>query len=256
MEAKPITIIYEDDDLLVVNKPARITVNRAETTKHEQTIQDWAEEKIGIIYKEAHIKYGEEGYSPIVEFSQRGGVVHRLDKETSGALILAKNAESFVELQKQFREREVEKVYKALAHGKISPEEGEISVPVGRLPWNSKQFGIIPGGKESKTNYKVIGYYKAQKTKELFSFIELYPHSGRTHQIRVHLKYIGHPIFADYLYAGRKTARNDRKILPRVFLHASQISIMHPVTKKKMTFVSDLPDELKIILTGFLHKES
>lgn len=248
MEESPIIILYEDEDLLIVNKPAGITVNRAETTRHELTIQDWAEKQIGIEYKEAPIKYGEEGYSPIVEFSQRGGIVHRLDKETSGVLVLAKNPEAFVALQQQFREREVKKVYRALAHGEITPTEGEINVPVGRLPWNKKSFGIVPGGKESKTVYKRLETYENPKTKEVLSFLELYPHSGRTHQIRVHLKYIGHPIFADFLYAGRKTSRNDRKILARVFLHAAKLSLHHPTSKKMLTFESLLPPELQHVL--------
>lgn len=252
----PIVILYEDNDLLVIDKPAGITVNRAETTKHEVTIQDWAEEKIGIEYKEATIKFGEEGYSPIVEFAQRGGIVHRLDKETSGVLVLAKNAETFVSLQQQFREREVKKIYRALAHGELTLTEGEINVPVGRLPWNKKSFGIVPGGKESKTAYSLLEIYQNPKAKEVLSFLELYPQSGRTHQIRVHLKYIGHPIFADFLYAGRKTARNDRKILSRVFLHAAKLSLLHPKSQKMLTFESPLPQELQHVLDTDLVKRS
>lgn len=246
-----ISIVYEDADLLIVDKPAGITVNRAETTKHEITIQDWAEEKIGITYSE-EVVTKEEGGEYGSDFYKRGGVVHRLDKETSGILILAKNQTAFDNLQMQFRERTVKKAYQAFAHGKITPKEGEINVPVGRLPWNRKQFGIVPGGRESKTLYKVLSYYKNPKNKELFTFIELYPHSGRTHQIRVHLKYIGHPIFSDFLYAGRKTARNDRKLLERVFLHAAKISFLHPRTQKVLSFESPLPKELSNLLESFI----
>ena len=242
-----ITIIYEDEDLIVIDKPAGITVNRAETTKNEMTVQDWAEQYLAIKYQE-NVKFGEDGWKAENDFYQRGGTVHRLDKETSGVLVLAKNPTAFVEMLRQFREREVKKVYVALAHGKLEPTEGEINVPVGRLPWNKKQFGILPGGKESKTIYKVLNYYRDQKNKEILSLVELYPHSGRTHQIRVHLKYIGHPIFADFLYAGRKTSRKDRNILPRVFLHASKIAFTHPVSKKLMEFESPLPKELQEVL--------
>jgi len=192
-------------------------------------------------------------YDPVQEFINRGGVVHRLDKETSGILLLAKNPEAFIELQRQFKEREVKKVYQALAHGKV-PQEGEINVPVGRLPWNRKQFGIVPGGRESKTEYKVLATYENPKDKEILSLVELYPQSGRTHQIRVHLKYIGHPIFADFLYAGRKTARKDRNILPRVFLHAAKISFSHPKTHETMTFESPLPIELRELLDKLYNK--
>lgn len=243
-----IPILYEDDDLLVIDKPAGITINRAETTKHETTVQDWSEKHIGITYHLSEKKFGDEGWKAEDDFYGRGGVVHRLDKETSGVLVLAKNPECFVELLRQFREREVKKVYQALAHGKV-PLEGEISVPVGRLPWNRKQFGILPGGRESKTTYKVLQYYKNSKTKEILSLVELYPQSGRTHQIRVHLKYIGHPIFSDFLYAGRKTARDDRKELERVFLHAASLSLTHPKTKEPVSFNSPLSPELQ----GFIN---
>src|SRR5688572_24099945 len=151
------SILFEDDNLVVIDKPAGITVNRADTTKNETTVQDWAEEKYGIKYtqdlgsEKSATETGEQTWDPVVEFYKRGGVVHRLDKETSGCLILAKNPESFVALQKQFKERTVKKVYQAFAHGAIKPEEGEINVPVGRLPWNRKSFGIVPGGRESKT---------------------------------------------------------------------------------------------------------
>ncbi|HSA83568.1 MAG TPA: RluA family pseudouridine synthase [Patescibacteria group bacterium] len=247
-----IRVIFEDDEILVIDKPAGITVNRAETTRHETTVQDWAEETLKIKYQRSNLKYGDEGWTPEIDFSQRGGIVHRLDKETSGVLVLAKTPQVFVELLRQFREREVKKEYQALAHGKLQPEVGEINVPVGRLPWNRKQFGIVPGGRESKTLYKVLAYYQEQKKKEIFSFVELYPHSGRTHQIRVHLKYIGHPIFADFLYAGRKTARDDRKVLERVFLHAAKLSFTHPTKKESVTFSSPLPVELISVLDGLL----
>lgn len=248
-----ITIVYEDEDILIVDKPAGITVNRAETTKDDPTVQEWAENHMGIDKDNIPVnkKFGEEGWDPKLDFYSRGGVVHRLDKETSGILILAKNPESFVELLKQFRERTVKKVYIAFAHGLIEPQEGEISVPVGRLPWNTSKFGILPGGKESKTLYKVVDTYQNDKTKEKLSLVEMYPQSGRTHQIRVHLKYINHPIFADFLYAGRKTSRTDRKVLPRVFLHAAKISFIHPSTQKEVTFEATLSPELTACLRHF-----
>jgi len=247
-----IPIIFEDDELVVINKPAGVTVNRAETTKNEQTIQDWAEEYIGITYKISTIKYGDPEWTPEIEFQARGGIVHRLDKETSGVLIIAKTPSAFVESQKQFREREIKKTYLALAHGIISPKEGEINVPVGRLPWNRNRFGVLPGGRESKTLYTVIDYYQSPSAKEKLSFLELYPQSGRTHQIRVHLKYINHPIFADFLYAGRKTARADRRFLSRVFLHAAKISFLHPSTHQQVTYEAPLADELQTLLESLV----
>jgi len=234
-----ITTLYEDEDFLVIDKPAGIVVNKSITTTNLQTVQEWAEKKLDISgNKQADIS----------DFYNRGGIVHRLDKETSGILIIAKNVKAFDAIQKQFKDRFVKKTYIALAHGKITPETGEINVPVGRLPWSRKQFGIFPGGRESKTLYKVLMFFLDKTTKEQLTLVELHPQSGRTHQIRVHLKYIGHPIFSDFLYAGRKTARRDRKVLERVFLHASNISFMHPVTGKEVSFESPLPKELKEFL--------
>lgn len=245
-------IIFEDKDLLIVDKPAGITVNRAETTKGEMTVQDWVEKELrletGELRNEDIKKFGEEGWTPEQDFYLRGGIVHRLDKETSGVLIIAKTPEAFVSLQKQFRERTVKKVYQALAHGVVEPLEGEISVPVGRLPWSRNKFGIIPGGRESKTLYKVLQIYQDPKTKEKLSLVELYPQSGRTHQIRVHLKYINNPIFSDFLYAGRKTSRKDRAVLPRVFLHAAKISFTHPASGEIMNFEAPLTPELQAVL--------
>lgn len=239
-----IEIIYEDEEILIISKPAGITVNRAETTKGEETIQDWMDKKFSSFNFQFSNKYEEGNLDR--DFWKRSGVVHRLDKETSGILILAKTPEAFIELQRQFRERVVKKTYVALAHGKVIPEEGEINVPVGRLPWNRMRFGILPGGRESVTYYKVRNYFFLGK--EQLSFLELYPKTGRTHQIRVHLKYTGHPIFADYLYAGRKTAKKDRKLLNRVFLHAAGISFVHPRTGKEITLDCPLPEELNTVI--------
>lgn len=243
-----IPIIFEDKEILVVNKPAGITVNRAETTKGGVTIQDWAEGKIGISYKASGLKYGDANWNPEEDFYQRGGIVHRLDKETSGVLVIAKKPKAFVSLQKQFRERVVKKVYIALAHGVMSPKKGEISEPVGRLPWNRNRFGILPGGRESKTLYTVTSYYLLKEEREKLSYVELYPQSGRTHQIRVHLKFINHPIFSDFLYAGRKTARADRRLLSRVFLHAKALTFIHPTTGAVVSFEAELPSELSEFL--------
>lgn len=181
-------------------------------------------------------------------------MVHRIDKETSGVLIIAKNPEAFSELQRQFKEREVAKKYLALAHGKVVPEEGSITAAVGRLPWNRERFGVLPGGREAETEYRVLSISKLvpvgmeYRGKEEFSLLELHPKTGRTHQIRVHLKSIGHPIVGDAFYAGRKTSREDRKWCPRLFLHAAEISFKHPKTGEKMMVKSELPKDLTEVL--------
>lgn len=243
-----IPILFEDTSFLVINKPAGAIVNKSETTAHNSTIQEWAEKYLHIPFKEVKSKYGDKDWKPELEFYKRGGIVHRLDKETSGALIISKTPEAFVALQQQFKERKVKKIYTALAHGSIIPEKGEISAPVGRLPWNRLRFGVLPDGRESITKYIVLDSYILPKSKERLSLVELYPQSGRTHQIRVHLQHIHHPIFSDPLYAGRKTSRDDRALLPRVFLHAAKISFIHPVTNKSVSFEAPLADELTAFL--------
>lgn len=248
-------IIFEDQDIIVLDKPAGITVNNSETTKGEQTVQDWivayelskGNDMYRMYRKETSSDTSE---SPYDTFLSRAGIVHRLDKETSGILLVAKTEKAFVELQRQFKEREVEKEYVALVHGDIKVEEGEIVVPVGRLPWNRTQFGVIAGGREASTGYKVVAKYKnpLSKFQEMLTLLRLTPKTGRTHQIRVHLKYFNHPIFADFLYAGRKTSRADREQLPRVFLHAAKIKFGHPSTREEVSFESSLPPELENFL--------
>lgn len=226
-------IIFEDSSLLVIDKPAGVVVDRAKTTK-EKTIQDWLEDYL-------KIKGGGVG--------SRAGIVHRLDKETSGLLLVAKTEKAFKNLQKQFKERKVTKRYLALVHGQVKPKEGTIEVPIARSPYNRKKFGVFLGGRQSQTKYRVKKYYSD------YSFLELMPKTGRTHQIRVHLKYLGHPIVGDEKYGGRKTVRKDRQWCPRQFLHASFLSFVHPKTKKKVKFTSFLPAELKEVSQSLLQKK-
>lgn len=230
-----ILILYEDEDLLVIHKPPGVIVNRAESVKVD-SLQDWIDERYH--------------FSGDDVFVARSGTVHRIDKETSGCLVIAKNAESFVELQRQFKERIVKKSYLAIVHGIVSPKEGEIRAPVGRLPWNRERFGILPGGKEAVTKYKSIKNQELsiKGKKEYLTLVELYPETGRTHQIRVHLKYINHPILGDWQYAGRKTARDDREWAKRVMLHAKNIEFMHPRTRQPVAIEAPVPDDMNNII--------
>lgn len=238
-------IVFEDEEILVLEKPAGMVVNRAESAKGE-TVQDWVEER----QKTVDSRQKTESFS---DFVRRAGIVHRIDKETSGLLLVAKTPAAFENLQKQFKERRVEKHYLALVHGLVEPKEGEIRAPVGRLPWNRERFGVMAGGRSARTKYKVLRYLKrsdllAGQTSPgnvVFSFLELKPETGRTHQIRVHLKFWGHPIVADEFYAGRKTSRRDREWCPRLFLHASFIVFIHPKTGKRVEFKSSIPEDLE-----------
>jgi len=226
-----IPILFEDDAILAVNKPPGIVVNRAESVK-EETVQDWVE----------------KNYHIFIE--NRAGIVHRIDKETSGILLIAKTPAAFIELQRQFKERVIHKTYLAIVHGVLVPDTGEIRAPVGRLPWNRERFGIVPGGKEAVTKFKVLQSIPSKVEGSGLTLVELYPETGRTHQIRVHLKYVNHPILGDYLYAGRKTARDDRTWAKRVMLHAWKLTCTHPVTGETLAFEAPIPDDMNSIIHG------
>jgi 23S rRNA pseudouridine1911/1915/1917 synthase len=221
-------VIFEDEQLLILDKPSGWVVNESQTTKHQKVIQRWLTKRPYPLAKSADM---------------RAGIVHRLDKETSGILIVAKTKEAFEYLQSQFKERVVRKKYTALVHGKVELEEGTINAPVGRLPWNRERFGVIPGGRPAETNYRVEKYF--EKDGQDFTLLKLAPKTGRTHQIRIHLKHLGYPIVSDEFYAGRKTARDDRIWCPRLFLHASEISFNHPKKEKKVSFKSRLSKDLE-----------
>lgn len=238
MEKAAPQIIYQDENFAVINKPSGMIVNNADTARDAYTVQDFILEN----YKLQTTNNKLENSS---EFSKRGGIVHRLDKETSGALIVAFNEETFVALQQQFKERTIKKEYIALCHGRLV-SEGEINVPIGRLPWNRMRFGVIPQGRASYTKFKVLEIKKLKEGKKVeeLSLVEVYPQTGRTHQIRVHMQYAGHPIFADSLYAGRKNIVHDRKLLSRHFLHASKIYFKNPSTQEELMISAPMPPEL------------
>lgn len=228
-------ILLEDSSVLVVDKPSGLVVNRAESVK-EPTLQDWLSKQYTVNSTQLE-----------TDFGKRSGIVHRIDKETSGILLVAKTPDAFAELQRQFKEREVEKTYLALVHGKVEPGSGVIKAPVGRLPWNRERFGVLPGGREAETKYKVLSvkYLVRKNHKDFFSLVEFYPKTGRTHQIRIHAKYLHHALVGDTFYAGRKTSRADRLWCPRLFLHAAKISFTHPVTRERVTVESPLPSDLQ-----------
>jgi 23S rRNA pseudouridine1911/1915/1917 synthase len=291
-------IIFQDTHLLIINKPAGMVVNRAKSAKGG-TVQEWIEERFKIQNTELKTKlkikdskFKTQGPNMDWDavnrqaFYDRSGVAHRLDKETSGVLTIAKTPDVFVDLLRQFRVREVEKTYLALVHGKLetslsSSEQYRgnkkfetISAPIGRLPWNRTRFGVLPNGRKAVTKYKVLRYFKStsphiplpkasleqalkgkpaswqtapfrrERQGEIYTFLELKPETGRTHQLRVHLKHINHPIVSDPLYVGRKTARADRRWCQRLFLHAHILKFTHPHTGRKIKHIAELPVDL------------
>ncbi|KKU25920.1 MAG: Pseudouridine synthase [Microgenomates group bacterium GW2011_GWC1_46_16] len=203
-----IPILYEDENIVVIDKPSGVVSNKAETVKTE-TVQDWMQLTARVDPSQI------QGINPSMEyFRERSGLVHRLDKETSGVMVLAKTVGAFVELLRQFKEREVKKTYLALTHGIWQVNSGEISLPIGRRRDDRKRMGVVEDGRESVTGYRVLASYREwQFPKELkvdtrgytgFSTVEFAPKTGRMHQIRVHARHVGHPVVGDEQYAGRK----------------------------------------------------
>ena len=228
-------IVFEDKYLLVISKPAGWIVNKASTTTDQPVLQTWLEDQQYLLAKDGE---------------RRSGIVHRLDKETSGIILVAKDKNTFSYLQGLFKKRKVKKEYLALVHGEVGLDEGVVNLPVGRLPWNREKFGVLPGGRDAETKYRVVERY--QRDGKKFSLVKCYPKTGRTHQIRIHLGYMGHSLVADTKYAGRKTARDDRLWCPRLFLHAKRISFVHPKSKKRQSFKSELPSDLSVALLGLV----
>lgn len=246
-----IVVLYEDDDIVVIDKPVGVICNRAETVKVE-TLQDWWESRYkvqGERLKVKEISEEDENY-----FLERSGLVHRLDKETSGVMIMAKTAAAFVELLRQFKEREVQKSYVALTHGIWKVKHGEIALPIGRRRDDRQKMGVVESGRESVTGYRVISEYKKWEfPRELrveergytgFTQVEFKPKTGRMHQIRVHSRHMGHPIVGDEQYGGRKRSREDRKWCGHVMLQAKTLELTHPITKERTMWSSLLELDL------------
>ena len=226
-EAIPLEILFEDDDLIVINKPAGMTVHPG-AGHHEHTL-------VNALLHHCSTLSGIGG-------KERPGIVHRLDKETSGCLVAAKNDIAHRELSKQFATRTVEKIYLALVAGKLRKQTGVIEEKIGRHPVQRKRMSVSsPRGREARTEYRVL------RLNEQASLIECRLHSGRTHQIRVHLHHLGHPVLGDKIY-GLRFAKN----FPRQMLHAWKLGFRHPRTGEWKNFEAPLPDDFEqaIALTG------
>ncbi len=226
-EAIPLEILFEDDDLIVINKPAGMTVHPG-AGHHEHTL-------VNALLHHCSTLSGIGG-------KERPGIVHRLDKETSGCLVAAKNDIAHRELSKQFATRTVEKIYLALVAGKLRKQTGVIEEKIGRHPVQRKRMSVSsPRGREARTEYRVL------RLNEQASLIECRLHSGRTHQIRVHLHHLGHPVLGDKIY-GLRFAKN----FPRQMLHAWKLGFRHTRTGERKNFEAPLPDDFEqaIALTG------
>ena len=220
-EAIPIEVVYQDDDLLVLNKPAGLSVHPG--PGHP------AHTLVNALLALAPDLPGIGGYL-------RPGIVHRLDKDTSGLMVVAKTEAAHQHLSRQLKERAMAKAYLALAHGQVTPEEGTIDAPLGRHPVHRKRMGVVPGGRTARTSYRVLRHLSET------SYLEVTTSTGRTHQIRVHLAHMGHPLVGDAIY-GRKHPR-----LERHFLHAHRLGFAHPATEGWLDFTCPLPEDLSWLL--------
>jgi 23S rRNA pseudouridine1911/1915/1917 synthase len=220
-EPVPLHVVYEDDDLLIVDKPAGMPVHPAPGHAAQTLVNAL------LAYAPQLSRAGGEG---------RPGIVHRLDKDTSGLIIVAKNDAAHAALARQLKAREVEKTYVALVEGRLAQREGVIDAPLGRHPAQRKKQAVVAGGRAARTRFRVLREIDGR------TLLEVHPETGRTHQIRVHLASIGHPVAGDRTYGpGRPPVPS----LRRQFLHASRLAFRHPRTGARIELEAELPDDLQ-----------
>ena len=217
-EAIPLNILYEDDDLLVIDKPAGLTVHPAPGHPSHTLVN-------AILSHFPHLAD--------ISDSLRPGIVHRLDKDTSGVMLVAKNSVAQVSLAGQFKARSVAKAYLVLVKGHLTPEDGIIEAPIGRDPRNRKRMAVVAEGREARTQYHVVEYIGE------YTLLEVRPETGRTHQIRVHLSAIGYPVVGDPVYGVKSP------YLSRQFMHASRLGFKLPSTGEYAEFTAELPSDLE-----------
>jgi 23S rRNA pseudouridine1911/1915/1917 synthase len=208
-------IVYEDDDIALINKPEGMVVHPASSFKDPTLVH-------GLLHQLSHLSS--------INGTIRPGIVHRIDKDTSGLLLIAKNDLAHKKLSEDLKEHKIERIYYALVYGQFKERNGFIDAPIGRDTKNRLKMSVIATGKHAKTHFKVI------ETFDKMTLIECQLETGRTHQIRVHMDYIGHPVVGDPIYGHAKKIEKTGQ-----FLHAKTIKFTHPTKKEKMTFDVDLP---------------
>ncbi|OGC08003.1 RNA pseudouridine synthase [candidate division WOR-1 bacterium RIFOXYD2_FULL_36_8] len=224
-------IIYEDSDIIVINKPRGMVVHPG-AGNYSGTLVN------ALLY---HCK-DLSGIGGVL----RPGIVHRLDKDTSGVIIAAKSDEAHKALSRQFKNRTIKKIYLALVKGIVKEDSGVIDVPIGRHPVNRKKMDVASPQKKQRFR-KAITHYKVIKKFKDVTLLEIEPKTGRTHQIRVHLASIGHPVVGDVLYGGSKYKAQSTEKSGQL-LHAKSIRFMHPTTGKYVEFEADVPEDMKSYL--------
>ncbi|MBQ7499372.1 MAG: RluA family pseudouridine synthase [Clostridia bacterium] len=233
----PLDIVYEDGDVIVVNKPKGMVVHPA-AGNYKGTLVN------------ALMHHCGDSLSAI-NGVVRPGIVHRIDKDTSGLLVCAKNDRAHISLAEQLKEHSMERAYHALVCGRLKNDSGRIEAPIGRNPKDRKKMAVVPDGREAATNYEVLERFEG------FTYVRLVLESGRTHQIRVHMSSVGHPVAGDVLYGGGRSRfeKLNEKILSGQCLHAKTLGFDHPTTGERMRFDSVLPDYFTAILDKLRNKE-
>lgn len=239
LRIKDVAILYEDENIIVVNKPSGLTVHGTGKA-NEQTLIDWVIEKFPRIEK-----VGEPLKLSSGKVIHRAGLLHRLDKDTSGVILFAKNQETFLFLKKQFQSQKIKKEYRAIVYGAVKEMTGVIDTPIGRSVkhFNMRGVGLHTKGlkREAVTEYRILA------RTEQYSYMSVFPKTGRTHQIRVHLKSIGHPVLCDPLYARRRKCPEE---MGRLALHAHKIQTKFQ-NNKIHYLEAPLPDDFKRALKVF-----
>lgn len=234
MDNKQIKIIYEDEQIVVLDKPHGVIVNRADT--HSTfTVQDFIEENTS--------GFVDESADENADFRSRSGIVHRLDKDTSGIMLTAKTPEAFNNLILQFKNRQVQKEYIAVVFGSVKEEHIQIDAPIGRNPRNRLTMAVVADGKPAQTNIERVKQLKIGE--ESFTSLRIYPKTGRTHQIRVHLAAMKHQIVGDMIYCSRNLLERSIIVGNRMYLHSLGIEFTHPTTNKVVNIQTEFPDEFK-----------
>ncbi|HTA31146.1 MAG TPA: RluA family pseudouridine synthase [Candidatus Cybelea sp.] len=234
-EDMPLDILFEDEDLLVLNKPAGWVVHPAAGHKEHTLVN-------ALLH---HCRGQLSGIGGVA----RPGIVHRLDKDTSGCLVAAKNDAAHVHLSAQFAGRDIKKIYQALACGRMPRLSGQIDAPIARDPSHRQRMAVRGRhGRQARTSYRVLERWAAA------TLVELDLHTGRTHQIRVHLRHLGFPVAGDLVYGRRATARLEETAgykAPRPLLHARKLTLTHPRHGRRMTFEAALPEDFALALDYF-----
>ncbi|MFZ2664544.1 MAG: RluA family pseudouridine synthase [Patescibacteria group bacterium] len=230
---KEIEKIYEDENILVLNKPSGLVVNRSNTNTGE-TLQDILERDFLPDVMNADDE----------EYKSRSGLVHRLDKDTSGVIVVAKNVDSFYFLQKQFKERNVYKEYVALVRGRVDDEEIEVNASLARNPNSPLKYAVVSDGKPALTRINKIRNVNIEGND--YTLLKIVPKTGRTHQIRVHLSAIGHSIVCDKIYCANNLLEVDSKTFRRLMLHAKILGFSNPKTLKFQRFEAPLPIDFQL----------